>query len=464
MKIYLVGGAVRDELLDIKNADKDYVVTGATPEQMLELGYTQVGKDFPVFLHPKTHEEYALARTETKNGTGYTGFICDFSKTVTLEEDLLRRDLTINAIAKDQDGNYIDPYKGTEDIKNRVLRHVSDAFVEDPLRVLRVARFYARFYHLGFKIAPETMDLMRKIANSGELETLTAERVFMELEKALKTNAPEQFILSLRQAGALKYVLPEIDKLFGIPGPKRWHPEIDSGVHTCMTLHMISEKTDNPITRFAMLCHDLGKGETPTVLWPHHRLHNELGLKPLKCLCQRLHVPSAYEQFAIKVIKYHSVMHHLYKGGGKNIVSLFDKLDAWRHEEWVNPFALCCKCDFLGRLGFENRDFSRTDYFLEMFDICKTVKAKEFVDQGFKGPQIGQKMYEKRVMLVEEYMKSIPEDELNDKNNEKPAALTEDNITLERKAQNSKKNKMGFFKKRLSSDLNFTETEGDYDL
>lgn len=369
MKIYLVGGAVRDELLDIKNADKDYVVTGATPEQMLELGYTQVGKDFPVFLHPKTHEEYALARTETKNGTGYTGFICNFSQTVTLEEDLLRRDLTINAIAKDQDGNYIDPYKGIEDIKNRVLRHVSDAFVEDPLRVLRVARFYARFYHLGFTIASETMELMRQIAKSGELEALTAERVFMELEKALKTKDPEQFILCLREAGALKYVLPEIDKLFGIPGPKRWHPEIDSGIHTCMTLHMISEKTDCTVTRFAMLCHDLGKGETPTVLWPHHRLHNELGLKPLKCMCQRLHVPSAYEQFAIKVVKYHSVMHHLYKGGGKTVVSLFDNLDAWRREEWVKPFALCCKCDFLGRLGFENREFSRTDYFLEMFDI-----------------------------------------------------------------------------------------------
>lgn len=279
-------------------------------------------------------------------------------------------------MAMDEDGNIIDPYHGQEDLKKKILRHVSDAFIEDPLRVLRVARFYARYYHLGFRIADETLELMRKIANSGELAELTPERVFLELQKALTTENPEQFILVLRKVDALKVVLPEVNKLFGIPGPIRWHPEIDSGLHTCMTLHKVSTLTKSTVVRFAMLCHDLGKGETPTVLWPHHRLHNQLGIKPLKCLCQRLRVPTDYEQFAYIVVLYHSEMHHLYRKGAQGIVSLLDKLDAWRKPERIEPFVLCCMCDFLGRKGFENRPFPRAQYFYPSLAFAEMSKLK----------------------------------------------------------------------------------------
>lgn len=453
MQVYLVGGAVRDELLGLQGSDKDYVVVGSSVKEMLDNGYTQVGHDFPVFLHPKTHEEYALARTEAKNGHGYLGFNCNFSPDITLEEDLKRRDLTINAIAKDSQGNLYDPYHGVDDLKNKVLRHVSDAFIEDPLRILRVARFYAKFYSYGFTVAEETKALMRKIAKSGELSTLTSERVFLELQKALKTDNPEQFILLLRQVEALKVILPEVDKLFGVPGPKRWHPEIDSGIHTCMTINRICKESTDPIVRFAMLCHDLGKGETPTVLWPHHRLHNSLGEKPLKCLCQRLKVPSDYQDFALIVVLYHSEMHHLYRKGAEGIVKLFERLDGFRKPERIKPFMLCCKCDFLGRLGFENRPFPRAQYFLEMFAICQTVKAKEFVELGFKGIEIKEKIHERRVELIEEYFKTVPNYELNDSNNEKPAQLKAKDQTYERKPQNKQRDQKGFFKVRFSNDI-----------
>ena len=423
MQIYLVGGAVRDKLLGLEQSDRDYVVVGSNPEKMLSLGYSQVGHDFPVFLHPETHEEYALARTESKNGTGYLGFNCDFNENITLEEDLLRRDLTINAMAMDEEGNIIDPYHGLDDIKNRILRHVSDAFVEDPLRVLRVARFYAKFSHLGFTIADETKALMRKISRSGELSELTAERIFLELEKALKTKSPHKFILALREVEALKEVLPEIDKLFGIPGPKRWHPEIDSGIHTCMTLEKISLETEDPVVRFAMLCHDIGKGETPVVVWPCHKLHDKLGEKPLKVLCERLKVPSDYEQFAMVVVLNHSVMHNLYRRGAEGIVELLNAIDAWRKPQRVLPFAQCCKCAFIGRKGFENRPFPRLGYFMKMFEICNEVKAQEFVEKGFKGKDIGEQMFLKRVALVEEYCKTLPQGEIDNSENETPATV-----------------------------------------
>ncbi len=463
MQIYLVGGAVRDKLLGIENHDKDYVVVGATVEKMLSLGFTQVGHDFPVFLHPKTHEEYALARTERKNGTGYLGFNCDFNEHITLEEDLIRRDLTINAMAMDDKGNIYDPYHGQDDIKNKVLRHVSDAFVEDPLRVLRVARFYAKFYSQGFEIATETKALMRKMADSGELKQLTAERVFIELQKALETDNAERFILALREVGALKEVLPEIDKLFGVPGPKKWHPEIDSGIHTCMTLQCVSKQTTDPVTRFAMLCHDLGKGETPTILWPHHRIHNELGLKPLQCLCQRLRVPTEYEQLAKIVVRYHSVMHHLYRDGAAGIVDLFNRIDAWRRPERIKPFALCCKCDFTGRKGFETRPFPRYDYFLAIFALCQTVKAKEFVDLGFTGKDISEQMNLKRIALVTDYLKTIPEDELNDKSNETPASIKEESSNYQRKPQNEATHQKGFFKTKIENLENKESEESGFE-
>lgn len=422
MKVYLVGGAVRDKLLGLTGADRDYVVVGATVEEMTAQGYTQVGHDFPVFLHPKTGEEYALARTERKSGHGYTGFVCDFSPDTTLEEDLMRRDLTINAIAQDENDNLIDPYHGLEDLNNRILRHVSPAFVEDPLRVLRVARFAARFHHLGFHVAPETLELMRVIAHSGELKTLTPERVWTEMQKALATPDPEVFIEILHYVDALAEVLPEVEKLSGVPGPVRWHPEVDTLVHTIMTLHRISYETDDPVVRFAMLCHDLGKGLTPRDNWPHHKDHNVLGLKPLENMCQRLKVPNEYRDFARIVVFYHSFIHHLYREGAKGVVMLLDHLDAWRRPERIKPWILCCKCDFLGRKGFESRPFPRAEYLYEMFVICQTVTAKEFVAQGLKGIAIKEAMFARRVDLVKEFMSTLPPSELDDSANSLPAA------------------------------------------
>lgn len=422
MQVYKVGGAVRDALLGLDVADVDHVVTGEDEQSMLASGFEKVGRDFPVFLHPKTREEYALARTERKKGHGYTGFECFFSKDVTLEEDLKRRDLTVNAMAEDEEGYIIDPYGGREDLEKRVLRHVSSAFTEDPLRVLRVARFAAKLYHLGFKIAPETLSLMRDMAESGELLALTPERVWNELYKALLTRNPEIFIEVLRDCGALKSVLPEVDALYGVPGPKRWHPEIDSGVHTCLTLARVSCESEDPMVRFAMLCHDLGKGLTPVSVWPHHPLHHELGVKPLRTLCRRIKVPVHYERFAYKVVRYHSAMHHVYRGGAEGIVSLLDSLDAWRQGDLIKPWVLCCKCDFLGRLGFSNRPFPRADYFLGAFALCRSVKAESFVEQGARGKEIGQMMHQKRVELVSEYLKELPRSELDDSANEMPPA------------------------------------------
>ena len=422
MQVYLVGGAVRDRLLGLPDADRDYVVVGSTPEEMLSLGYQQVGHDFPVFLHPQTKEEYALARTERKSGHGYKGFICDFSPDTTLEEDLMRRDLTINAMAQDDHGNLIDPYHGLDDLKERILRHVSPAFVEDPLRVLRVARFAARFNHLGFKVAPETLALMKQISASGELRALTPERVWTEMQKALCTPNPEIFIDLLHYVGALGEVLPEIEKLSGVPGPKRWHPEIDTLVHTLMTVHRLSQESENPVARFAMLCHDLGKGLTPPSNWPHHKDHNVLGLKPLEELCKRLKVPNEYYDFAKIVVFYHSFIHHLYRGGAEGVVMLLNHLDAWRRPERIKPWVLCCKCDFLGRKGFESRPFPRADYLYEMFVICQTVSPKEFVAQGLKGTAIRDAIFQRRVELVQTFMQTLPQSELDDSANSMPPA------------------------------------------
>ena len=420
MQEYLVGGAVRDQLLKIEGADRDHVVVGSTPQEMLSLGFTQVGNDFPVFIHPKTGEEYALARTEKKQGHGYTGFICSFGKDVTLEEDLLRRDLTINAMAMDKSGQIIDPYGGLIDLNNRVLRHISPSFKEDPLRVLRVARFAAKLHYLGFYVADETLLLMQEMTQSGELSSLTPERVWIETQKALNTSDPHIFFIILKKVGALKVIFPEVDALVGVPGPKRWHPEIDSGIHTLMTLRRISLETSDPKTRFAMLCHDLGKALTPKNEWPHHRNHCALGVEPLKQLCKRLKVPKDYEELAYIVVFHHSYMHHLYRNGAEGIVNLLDKLDAWRRPQRIKPFVQCCKCDFLGRKGFENRPFPRADYFLAIFSLCLSVKASEFISLGYTGKDIGIKMHEKRVELVKDFMKMLPQGEIDDSLNEMP--------------------------------------------
>ena len=421
MQVYLVGGAVRDELLDIKGSDRDYVVVGATVDDLLKLHYRQVGRDFPVFLHPVTHEEYALARTERKQGHGYTGFICDFHPGVTLEEDLKRRDLTINAIARDSDGELIDPFNGISDLNAKILRHVSPAFSEDPLRVLRVARFYARFFKLGFNIAPETLALMHEMSASGELSTLTPERVFIEMEKALKTDAPEEFFMVLHQVGALKYILPEVDQLFGVPGPAKWHPEIDSGIHTLMTVKAVAALTSDPVTRFAMLMHDVGKARTPKEQWPHHRHHNELGIQPLKEACSRLHVPHEYAELADVVVLYHNQFHDLAAGGAEGIVRLFEALDAYRRPNRILPYLYCCKADFLGRKGFEKAPFPRFDIALEMFNLTKQVTAAPFVKEGLKGPDIAKAIHERRVALINDYILTLPDDMLADR---KPPVLS----------------------------------------
>lgn len=361
MKTYLVGGAVRDKLLGFTKSDRDWVVVGASVAQMLEAGFTQVGRDFPVFLHPKTKEEHALARTERKTGPGYTGFAFNADPSVTLEEDLLRRDLTINAIAQDSDGNLIDPYGGVKDIEDRVLRHVSAAFTEDPLRVLRVARFAARFAPLGFRIADETMALMRQLSDSGELQHLVAERVWQEMEKALHTAAPVEFFRNLRACAALQIILPEVDNLFGVPQPPLHHPEIDTGIHVMMCLEQATKLSEDPVVRFATLMHDLGKGVTPKDNWPHHYGHELLGVALVDAVCARLRVPKKYQSLARQVSQFHTHCHRAQELRADTMLRLFESLDAFRRPAQVEQFLLACEADSRGRTGFEDREYPQAE-------------------------------------------------------------------------------------------------------
>tara|TARA_R110001592_G_scaffold96983_2_gene278010 strand:- start:309 stop:1550 length:1242 start_codon:yes stop_codon:yes gene_type:complete len=362
MKTYLVGGAVRDRLLGFTKSDRDWVVVGATVEQMLDAGFAQVGRDFPVFLHPQTKEEYALARTERKTGPGYTGFAFNADPSVTLEEDLERRDLTINAIAQDSEDNLVDPYGGVKDIENRVLRHVSLAFTEDPLRVLRVARFMARFAPIGFRIATETKALMRQLSSSGELQHLVAERVWQEMDKALRSVAPAEFFRSLRDCGALQIILPEVDNLFGVPQPALHHPEIDTGVHVMMCLEQAAKLSEDPIVRFATLMHDLGKGVTPKDNWPHHYGHEQLGVALIDTVCTRLRVPKKHQQVARLVSKFHTHCHRAMELRADTMLRLFESLDAFRRPEQVAQFLLACEADSRGRTGFEDKEYPQADY------------------------------------------------------------------------------------------------------
>ena len=414
MEIFLVGGAVRDNLLSLPVKDRDHLVVGATPEQMLELGYSQVGKDFPVFLHPTTSQEYALARTERKSGSGYSGFTCHASPDVTLEQDLLRRDLTINAIAQNQAGEIFDPYNGQTDIENRVLRHVSNAFVEDPLRVLRVARFAARFHNLGFKVAPETIELMTNIASSGELKALTQERVFLELDKALACDDPQVFFEVLRQCGALKVLFPEIDALFGVPQTEKWHPEIDTGIHTMMVLKQSVALTADKTVRFAALVHDLGKALTPESLWPKHHGHGQTGIKAIKQLCSRLRVPNEYRDLAVIVSDQHQNIHNIIELRADTLVKIFDKLDLWRKPERLSQVALACEADVKGRLGLEQTPYPQAQYFLASFNAANEVAVKPIVDAGFTGAAIKQQLIKQRVDKVQEFKKEHKQRKEND--------------------------------------------------
>lgn len=397
LNYFLVGGAVRDKLLNREVVDNDYVVVGSTVEEMLRLGFSQVGKDFPVFLHPKTKQEYALARTERKSGSGYTGFECDASSKVTLEEDLLRRDLTINAMAMDENGNIIDPYQGQADIENRVLRHVSTAFIEDPLRVLRVARFAARFHNYGFTIAPDTLALMTKLSESGELLSLSGERVWQEIERSLADENPEIFFKVLYKCQALKSLWPDLHNLWGIPNPERWHPEICSGIHTMMVLKQASLLSKKTTIRFASVCHDLGKSLTKDEKLPSHPGHETAGLPLIEELCKRLRVPTIHKSLALKVCQFHLHCHKAFELKANTILKLFNQLDVWRKPEEFDDFLLCCQADFTGRLGFENRNYLQKEFLFAAFELLSKVTAKPFVEQGLKGSAIKQAITEKRL-------------------------------------------------------------------
>ncbi len=361
MEVYLVGGAVRDKLLDIPVRERDWVVVGADEKTLLDQGYQQVGKDFPVFLHPRTHEEYALARKETKTGPGYKGFAFDASASVTLEEDLSRRDLTINAMAEDRDGNLVDPYGGRQDLAERLLRHVSPAFSEDPLRVLRVARFAARFAHLGFRIAPETRELMQHMVAAGELEHLVAERVWREFDTALRESSPVTFFRALRECGALAVLLPEVDSLFGVPQPEKYHPEIDTGEHVMLVVEQATRLTEDPVVRYAALVHDVGKGVTPRDNWPHHYRHEILGLPLIRAINSRLRVPREHGDTALLVCQYHTRMHRIGELRSGTLVDLLEALDAFRRPHRLERFLLACEADSRGRTGLEDQDYPQRD-------------------------------------------------------------------------------------------------------
>lgn len=373
MKVYLVGGAVRDRLLGLSKADHDWVVVGATAGEMLAQGYTQVGRDFPVFLHPDTREEYALARTERKTAPGHTGFIIHADPGVTLEEDLQRRDLTINAIAEDANGELIDPYGGTRDIADRVLRHVSPAFVEDPLRVLRVARFAARFARFGFRLAPETLGLMREIAASGELAHLPAERLWQECQTALREDSPVTFIRTLREAQALQALLPEIDALFGIPQPAQHHPEIDTGVHTLMVLEQATRLSTDPVVRFAALMHDVGKALTPPDNWPHHYGHERLGLPLIEAAGKRLRLPRDYLALARYTAAYHLQCHQALQLKAATLLTLLESLDAFRRPQHLQQFLLACEADSRGRQGCEEQPYPQAAYLNQLFQLASSL-------------------------------------------------------------------------------------------
>ncbi|HGH6025435.1 TPA: multifunctional CCA addition/repair protein [Vibrio mimicus] len=402
MQIYLVGGAVRDQLLQLPVYDRDWVVVGSSPQAMLAAGFQAVGKDFPVFLHPKTKEEHALARTERKTGVGYTGFACHYAPDVTLEEDLLRRDLTINAMAQDELGQVIDPYGGQRDLAAKVLRHVSPAFVEDPLRVLRVARFAAKLAHLGFTVAEETMQLMADIAQSGELGHLTAERVWQEWHKSLSTNHPEVFLQVLRDCGALAVVLPELDRLFGVPQPEKWHPEIDTGIHTLMVTKQAALLSDSLPVRFSAQVHDLGKGVTPPSEWPSHKLHCHTGLKIIESLCDRIRVPNEFRDLALAVCAQHSNIHRADELKPATKLKVLGLLDVWRKPERLEQVLLCCEADHRGRLGLEEKPYPQRDIFLRAYQAALSVEVQAVIRDGFQGKQIKEELDKRRIQAISE--------------------------------------------------------------
>lgn len=398
MEIYAVGGAVRDALLGLPVSERDWVVVGATPNDLIAKGYRRVGREFPVFLHPGTHEEYALARTERKVAPGHRGFSFDTSTTVTLEQDLMRRDLTINAIARDSEGQLIDPCGGRADLDARILKHASEAFREDPLRVLRVARFAARFHELGFALATETLELMTEMVRSGELVSLTAERVWQETDKALQTTRPDVFFEVLRSCGALRTIFPEVDALFGVPQPPRWHPEIDTGLHTLMALKMSATLTSEPAVHFAVLTHDLGKAITPKFMLPRHHGHGERSVGLIEKLAARLRVPRRYQTLAERVAKHHGLAHRAFELRPKTVFKLMAALDAFRQPDSFEDFLLACEADARGRKGLEQQPYHQAGLLRGALGAARAVTAAAVEEQS--GPALGAALRKQRIAAI----------------------------------------------------------------
>jgi tRNA nucleotidyltransferase (CCA-adding enzyme) len=412
LKVYLVGGAVRDGLLDIPVYDRDWVVIGATPESMLALGYQQVGKDFPVFLHPKTSEEYALARTERKAGKGYHGFEVFADPSVTLEEDLIRRDLTINAMALGEDDQLIDPYHGQQDLNNRVLRHVSEAFSEDPLRILRVARFAAKLAPFGFTLAEETQQLMQGMVSNGELLDLTPERVWQEVIKALNTQKPSVFFEVLQKVGAIEVLFPELFALRGVAQPKKYHPEGDVWIHTMMVLDAAAGLSEDPTVRFSALVHDLGKGLTPKALWPKHHGHEAQGVPLVAAICHRYKVPKKWQQQAQRVTEWHGLIHQALTAEGKpylqpkTYLKTLKVCGALKDARGFDSILLACAADAKGRLGFESVTYPQADFWRSILKVANKVDNQAIIALGFQGPEIAEAIEQKRLDNITEFLQS----------------------------------------------------------
>ena len=400
MEVYLVGGAVRDRLLERPVKERDWVVVGASPEELERQGFLPVGREFPVFLHPQTHEEYALARLERKVAPGYRGFTTRFSPDVTLEEDLQRRDLTINAMAESSTGELVDPYGGRRDLEARLLRHVSESFIEDPVRVLRVARFAARYAELGFQVAEETVALMRRMTDSGELGALVPERVWQETERALGEARPEVFFETLRVCGALQVIFPELADLYGVPQPPRWHPEVDTGVHVMLALRYAAVIGASTEVRFAVLMHDLGKALTEPERWPSHRGHEEAGVPVIEALCARLKVPNGFRDLAVLTARHHAVVHRAAELRPTTVLKLLEATDAFRRPERFEEMLEACEADARGRTGLEAQPYPQREYLRRALAAAGAVSLDEGERQGLKGAAIGEKIREKRLAAI----------------------------------------------------------------
>jgi tRNA nucleotidyltransferase (CCA-adding enzyme) len=413
MEKYLVGGAVRDKLLGYPVKERDWVVVGGTPESMIKQGFRAVGKDFPVFLHPGSHEEYALARTERKTAPGYKGFIVHADVNVTLEQDLQRRDLTINAIAMTPEGEFIDPYGGRDDLDKRIFRHVSPAFAEDPVRILRVARFEARYHHLGFKLASDTQALMRAMVDAGEVDHLVPERVWAELLKALNETSPSAFFYTLMDCGALELIFPEIYNLFGVPQPPKYHPEIDTGVHSLMCLEQASLLTPKPEVRFAALVHDLGKALSPKDNLPHHYGHETKGLPVLEALCNRLRVPNAFKSLALHVMQYHTHCHKAAELKPSTLVDLLSTLGAFKPHNQFSEFLLACEADAKGRTGLENRPYPQAAYLLMAVKTAVSADTTALMNGNLQGAEIGVAIRRMRIQAIADMNKEEQPNNVN---------------------------------------------------